>query len=153
MFGFHHQFRGVQAQSGTRTFPELNTDWCCVCIPVFFLSICSFYEQCYFFDPVIELIYPGNKTIVPLNVFVLSCSWYFILNFFTRENNVCDINPVHYLFATGTREVSCIAYWVWRQLLTEAKKTRVCVCLGGCWAVILLGKFVSILLTNFKDKK
>lgn len=25
-----------------------------------------------------------------------------------RENNVCDINPVHHLFATGTSEVSAM---------------------------------------------
>lgn len=30
----------------------------------------------------------------------------FIMLLSPRENNVCDINPVHHLFATGTSEVS-----------------------------------------------
>lgn len=40
-------------------------------------------------------------------VFVLNWNLCFCISqLFTRENNVCDINPVHYLFATGTSEVS-----------------------------------------------
>lgn len=31
-----------------------------------------------------------------------------ISELFIRENNVCDFNPVHYLFATGTSEVSTV---------------------------------------------
>lgn len=33
----------------------------------------------------------------------------FIMLLSPRENNVCDINPVHHLFATGTSEVSANA--------------------------------------------
>lgn len=35
--------------------------------------------------------------------------WFCISELFIRENNVCDINPVHYLFATGTSEVSVLS--------------------------------------------
>lgn len=31
---------------------------------------------------------------------------FFSLDFSNRENNVCDINPIHHLFATGSSEVS-----------------------------------------------
>lgn len=45
------------------------------------------------------------------NYLTFPLSWYlyfYISELFIRENNVCDINPVHYLFATGTSEVSAM---------------------------------------------
>lgn len=112
------QFRGVQAQSWTGTILELTTDRCCVRIcflPVFILIVVS-----------LAWIQTGKIW------YLFSTGIFCISEFLNRENNVCDINPVHYLFATGTSEVSavyvcaynCLSYGL--SMLPHSQSTQTC---------------------------
>lgn len=105
------QFRGVQAQSWTGKVPELASNRFCVCILL----------PCFDF----KCLHSTWKWLV------FALNWYFCLRIsklFIRENNVCDINPVHYLFATGTSEVSlqlCISAQTLLCALLSIKKLSV----------------------------
>lgn len=116
------QFWSVQAEFGAGPFPQLSWDQCSVSIlplvgvlillwlMLWWMFLIMLFWSLYSYTHQKFMYYQNSWNSQPLVLLYWHVEWIFFLTNWPscvayREHNVCDINPVHQLFATGTIEV------------------------------------------------